>query len=306
MRGAVCTLIALVGVASAGPRTKQPDVSIAFGVPTTVGFPDMVSVVKGVKTRAPALRRCHTPSEATAGNDTARLTLHLAVDGRVSASSAIGLDDKANACIVAATATLRFARSKDGRVATVTYPITYLTADSAMAVLKESGYGLGTLDELKLCANCITDKTNHESATPTSTGLDGGYRRIGDQVQGTADIGDLRRRSRSSRPVARVTLGQPTVTGGDAAIVRRHMKRWTSPLRDCYETKLFVNPTFQGTTVVAFTYGHDGKVISASASGMNDKDFELCVANTIKRSTFVSTDAPQVSVSYPITFAPPP
>jgi hypothetical protein len=57
---------------------------------------------------------------------------------------------------------------------------------------------------------------------------------------------------------------------------------------------------------VAFTVGSDGKVSSASASGMNDKKLDACVVDQLLGTWIAIPDGPGISVSYPLTFAPPP
>lgn len=310
MRAIAHAIAVCVGVASAipaitygHPRTnKLTDVFVAVGAPTTVGFLDVEVTTNVVKGRAKALERCHTPSASTVGKDTAQLTLRIRADGVVTASRATGLAAKANACVVAAVAKLKVPKPQDGQPAEVTYPLTYSTPESARVAAIGS---LGTLDELDFCADC-----GGGVGPPAGPGGWGKVAEvsgpIGNQSAGVGDYnGSGRVPPRTARTqYAKVTLGQPTVTGADAAMIRRHIKRSVGSLRYCYEKQLPVDAKLKGTLTVAFTYGGDGRVSTTSVSGMKNVELESCIAGVFKAMTFAEPGGSKASVSYPISFAP--
>ena len=110
-----------------------------------------------------------------------------------------------------------------------------------------------------------------------------------------------------SREPAQPSLrwGMPTVKGElDKDIVRRVFRRHQNELRYCYEMQLTRNPKLQGLLVVKLVIDADGKVTSASSSGVH-KDVEACVTNRAKTWLFPKPAKGIVTVSHPITFVLP-
>jgi hypothetical protein len=99
--------------------------------------------------------------------------------------------------------------------------------------------------------------------------------------------------------------GMPTVKGElDANIVRRVLRRNANQLRYCYEKQLQVNPTLRGLLVIKLVIDAEGKVTSASASGLH-KDVEACAATRARTWLFPKPKSGVVSATQPVTFSTP-
>ena len=102
---------------------------------------------------------------------------------------------------------------------------------------------------------------------------------------------------------SKVTLGQPNAQGDlDKAIIRRYVKRNIAKVQFCYEKYLAVDAGLQGTLMVQFFITPEGKVASASASGVNPGVAD-CVADVIRKIEFPKPKGGGgVQVNYPFTF----
>ncbi len=111
-------------------------------------------------------------------------------------------------------------------------------------------------------------------------------------------------RGRSS-PVPTVSIGQPNTQGDlDKAIIRRYIKRNIQKIQYCYEKQLLVKPGLSGTVSTQFFIAPDGKVPSATGSGV-DPEVANCVAGVIKAIEFPKPKGGGgVQVNYPFTFRP--
>ncbi len=102
----------------------------------------------------------------------------------------------------------------------------------------------------------------------------------------------------------RVTLGKTTVGAGLAQeLVRRVFKSRVNVIRFCYEQQLTVDPAIAGLLVVKLAIGADGKVTTATATGVDPK-VASCVATRIRTFEFAKPTAAPVNVTQPYTFAP--
>lgn len=90
----------------------------------------------------------------------------------------------------------------------------------------------------------------------------------------------------------------------DKASIRREIRAHLKAVRLCYEERLIDEPALQGTTMVTFAIGPDGRVTSATGAGFDGR-VDACVADVIKRIPFPAPDGgATVNVSYPFTFKP--
>ncbi|MBL9020237.1 MAG: energy transducer TonB [Myxococcales bacterium] len=99
--------------------------------------------------------------------------------------------------------------------------------------------------------------------------------------------------------------GMPTVKGElDRDIVRRVFRRHSNELRYCYEKQLALAPKLRGLLVIKLVIDAEGKVTSASASGVH-KEVEACAAARARTWLFPKPKSGVVSVTHPVTFSPP-
>ena len=100
-------------------------------------------------------------------------------------------------------------------------------------------------------------------------------------------------------------IGRATPSGGDldANIIRRYIRQKLPRIKYCYEKELLVKPGLAGTVNTQFQISPQGKVLNASASGVNGT-VAACVADVIRSISFPKPkDGGLVQVSrYPFTF----
>lgn len=106
-------------------------------------------------------------------------------------------------------------------------------------------------------------------------------------------------------PQPSLRWGNPTVKGAlDPTIIKRVFRRNQNQLRYCWEVQLQKNPKLQGLIVLKLVIDADGKVSSASASGVH-KEIEACAATRAKTWMFPKPQQGTVSVTQPVTFVLP-
>jgi hypothetical protein len=91
---------------------------------------------------------------------------------------------------------------------------------------------------------------------------------------------------------------------GDAArLIRAQMPR----LRPCYERARATRPTLAGRVEVRFTIGRDGRVTTATATGMPAApEVATCVADALRQTTFPQPEGGSLQFVYPLMFVPEP
>jgi len=102
-----------------------------------------------------------------------------------------------------------------------------------------------------------------------------------------------------------VLVGQPNAQGDlDKAVIRRYIKRNIQRISYCYEKELLASPNLSGTLNTQFFITPDGKVASATGSGVSG-NVARCVANVIKAIEFPKPKGGGgVQVNYPFTLRP--
>jgi hypothetical protein len=75
----------------------------------------------------------------------------------------------------------------------------------------------------------------------------------------------------------------------------------------CYQTGLARDPKLTGTVSVRFVLGEDGmtKAAAAEKSTLPDKDVVNCVVGAFRKLRYPESHGGDVTVVYPIEFAPP-
>jgi TonB family protein len=121
-----------------------------------------------------------------------------------------------------------------------------------------------------------------------------------------AGVGSLARRPPPKPPevIQGIVTGHGTL---DKEIIRRIVRRHLNEVRYCYEQALPRHPTLSGRTVVQFTIGKDGQVLSSvlQSSTLAMASVESCVVTAVKRWPFPAPERGGLTiVSYPFQFAP--
>jgi len=105
--------------------------------------------------------------------------------------------------------------------------------------------------------------------------------------------------------VPMVRIAAPSVSGDlDKNIIRRYIKRHLEKITYCYERELLSRPHLHGTVQTRFTIGSKGRVLSATATGVDD-EVAACVAGVLENIEFPPVADSTVIVNYPFTFRTP-
>jgi Ca-activated chloride channel homolog len=107
--------------------------------------------------------------------------------------------------------------------------------------------------------------------------------------------------------VPTITIGAPVAAAGslDKSIIRRYIRRQLNQIQYCYEKRLMSRPNLSGTLTAHFTIGGDGRVVAATADGLDDAELQACVAGVVKAIEFPRPDGGSaVQINYPFEFHP--
>ena len=81
------------------------------------------------------------------------------------------------------------------------------------------------------------------------------------------------------------TDSDPTVKNDpDKPMIKKHIQQVIPKVTYCYERQLLAEPKLAGTVTVKFTIEANGKVTSATGSGLHPT-FDACVAQVIDRKS---------------------
>jgi outer membrane biosynthesis protein TonB len=98
--------------------------------------------------------------------------------------------------------------------------------------------------------------------------------------------------------------GAPAMASSlDKEVIRRPIRVAMPKITRCYENQLAVNPKLEGRVTVQFTIASTGKVIEATATGVDDT-LAACVAGVIRTLQFPRARSGTIRVSYPFEFRP--
>ncbi len=125
------------------------------------------------------------------------------------------------------------------------------------------------------------------------------------RASGTRNVAMVVRPRDASPTGPQVRIGQPQTVGDlDKAIIRRYIKRNIQKITSCYEKRLLVVASLQGTVQTEFVISPQGLVVSSKAVGL-DAEVASCVAAVIKQIEFPKPSGGGiVKVNYPFMFRP--
>ncbi|MBS1118571.1 MAG: hypothetical protein H6Q90_799 [Deltaproteobacteria bacterium] len=100
-----------------------------------------------------------------------------------------------------------------------------------------------------------------------------------------------------------VSIAMPSVASGslDKTHIKRYLKRHVEKITYCYERELLARPQLHGVMQTQFTIGPSGRVLAATATGVDEK-VAACVAGVIRSIDFPPVSDSTVVVNYPFTF----
>jgi outer membrane biosynthesis protein TonB len=99
----------------------------------------------------------------------------------------------------------------------------------------------------------------------------------------------------------------PVPQGEERKAIGDYIRDNSAEIRDCCARRLQEKPTLMGKLVARFDIGPNGKVIGATADGMNDKELILCVVTAVRKWEFEKPQSGgKLRVAYPFKFEPQP
>lgn len=99
----------------------------------------------------------------------------------------------------------------------------------------------------------------------------------------------------------------PVPQGEERKAIGDYIRDNSAEIRDCYARRLQEKPTLMGKLVARFDIGPNGKVIGATADGINDKELVLCVVTAVRKWEFEKPQSGgKLRVAYPFKFEPQP
>jgi outer membrane biosynthesis protein TonB len=97
----------------------------------------------------------------------------------------------------------------------------------------------------------------------------------------------------------------PAPAGDERRIIGEKIREKSAAIQDCYANRLRERPTLQGKLVARFDIGPHGKVIGATADGIQDPQLLLCVVKAVRQWEFQKpASGGKLRVSYPFKFEP--
>jgi outer membrane biosynthesis protein TonB len=95
----------------------------------------------------------------------------------------------------------------------------------------------------------------------------------------------------------------PAPSGEERRAIGDHIRDHTREVNGCYEKRLQERKGLRGKMIARFDIGPNGRVIGATADGMDDRELSLCVVKVVRAWTFVRPhSSAKLRVAYPWVF----
>jgi outer membrane biosynthesis protein TonB len=99
----------------------------------------------------------------------------------------------------------------------------------------------------------------------------------------------------------------PVPHGDERRAIGDYIRDNSGPIRECYEKRLQERPTLQGKLVARFDIGPSGRVIGATAEGIDDRELIACVLRAVRKFEFDKPNSGgKLRIAYPFKFEPRP
>ena len=95
----------------------------------------------------------------------------------------------------------------------------------------------------------------------------------------------------------------PAPSGEERRAIGDHIRDHTREVGACYEKRLQQRKGLRGKLIARFDIGPNGRVIGATADGMDDRELALCVVKVVRAWTFSRPhSSAKLRVAYPWVF----
>ncbi len=293
MRTFLLSMLLVAAPAAADPPHDRPAGSATIDVTELTisggGGVDPTIMQRAFDATIDAAYRCYDSVQPKPAKLSATVTLRFRIDdhGAVAKASAVGLPS-VNNCIATAIEALVFDPPNQGAM-DLTEKLSFWlprTVGILGSLARPQGGAFGSLTGTGV----------------TWSGLDHGGL-LGNEVgkmNGGFGAGGIGYGTLGGRRVGRVVDGDPK-TPADKDAIRAGIRKNIATLQHCYETELVADPQLAGSATVDFRIEPDGKVSSATGSGLVKVD--ECIAKAIAAIAFPSPSTGRaIDVSYPFVF----
>lgn len=97
----------------------------------------------------------------------------------------------------------------------------------------------------------------------------------------------------------------PAPEGEEKRAIGDFIRSNSSDIQQCYQDRVRERPTLQGKLVTRFDIGPNGKVIGATADGIQDRDLIVCVVGVVRKWEFNKpASGGKLRIAYPFKFVP--
>ncbi len=97
----------------------------------------------------------------------------------------------------------------------------------------------------------------------------------------------------------------PAPLGEERRSIGEYVRSHLSDVTNCYEDRLAARKSLQGRLIARFDIGPDGRVISASAEGIDDRELVRCTIEAMRSWRFGRpASGGKLRVAYPFVFRP--
>ena len=97
----------------------------------------------------------------------------------------------------------------------------------------------------------------------------------------------------------------PAPSGDERRLIGDHIRDHTREINSCYERRVQERKALHGKLVARFDIGPNGRVIGATADGMDDRELALCIVKVVRGWTFARPrSSVKLRVAYPWVFPP--
>ena len=99
----------------------------------------------------------------------------------------------------------------------------------------------------------------------------------------------------------------PAPVGDEKRAIGEYVRDQMGDIHDCYQKRLEVRRTLQGKLYARFDIGPSGKIIGATADGIEDRELIACVIGVVRKWEFAKpASGGKLRIAFPFRLEPEP
>ena len=170
-----------------------------------------------------------------------------------------------------------------------------------MAALRAAfyAYGVNAIAHRTICFAAACALAWNASANERTNG------RKGADVAGTPGVGAPRPDIAIQEDREANEVPPPAPSGDERRLIGDHIRDHSREIAACYEKRAQERKGLHGKIIARFDIGPNGRVIGATADGIEDRELTLCVVQVVRSWTFARPrSSVKLRVAYPWVFPP--